>query len=378
MNNLQMVDLHSQYQRIKPEIDNALQQVLNSTAFINGPEVKSFANNLQKYLEVKHVIPCANGTDALQIAFMALGLRPGDEVITVPFTFIATVEAIALLGLKVVYVDVDPSHFTMDVSKLEAAITPKTKAIVPVHLYGQCANMKEIMAIAQKHNLYVIEDTAQALGATYFFAEGSAKKAGTIGDLGCTSFFPSKNLGCYGDGGAMYTNNDVLAEQIRMIVNHGSKVKYYHETIGVNSRLDTIQAAILNVKLNYLDEYNNARKKAAAFYDKAFENCDYLQTPQRVGYSDHIFHQYTLKITGKNRDFLKDKLAEKKIPSMVYYPVSLHVQKAYAHLGYKPGDMPVSEKLTEQVLSLPIHTEMENNQLEYIAENVLQILKQIN
>ncbi len=377
MKQIQMVDLKSQYDKIKKDVDSAIQNVIDNSAFIKGKDVAAFENNLASFLGVKHVIGCANGTDALQIAFMALGLKQGDEVITVPFTFIATVEAIALLGLKVVYVDVDSDTFTMNTSQLEAVITKNTKAIVPVHLYGQCANMEDIMNIARKYNIAVVEDTAQALGTDYFFVNGVKQKAGTIGDIGCTSFFPSKNLGCYGDGGAIYTNNDLLAEQIRMVVNHGSKIKYYHETIGVNSRLDTLQAAILNVKLQYLDTYNFARKKAAAYYDKAFKNEKEVQIPLRASYSDHIFHQYTLKLINKDRNKLQTLLAAEGIPTMVYYPVSLHVQKAYENLGYKKGDMPISETLTKQVLSLPMHTELDEQQLEYITSKFIDILNSI-
>lgn len=376
MKKIQMVDLQSQYHNIKDEVDKSIQEVINNTFFINGEPVKNFASNLEKYLDVKNVIPCGNGTDALQIALMALDLKPGDEVITVPFTFIATVEAIAILGLKVVYVDIDPNTYTIDVNKIEEAITPQTKAILPVHLYGQCAEMDKLMSIAQKHNLKVIEDTAQALGASYK-VNGKQHKAGTIGDIGCTSFFPSKNLGCFGDGGAIMTNNDELASKIRMIVNHGSKVKYYHETIGVNSRLDTIQAAILNIKLQHLDNYNKSRKDAADFYNSAFSKIDEIITPERNYLSDHIYHQYTIRVPKYLRVNLKNQLGERGIPSMIYYPVCLHLQKAYSYLGYKEGDFPLSEKYTEEVLSLPMHTELSDDQLEYITSNVIEIINEL-
>jgi dTDP-4-amino-4,6-dideoxygalactose transaminase len=372
--NLQMVDLKGQYNRIKHEIDNAIQEVINSTAFINGPAVKNFQTDLESYLQVKHVIPCANGTDALQVAMMGLGLEMGDEVITTSFTFVATVEVIKLLKLTPVLVDVDYNTFNISPEAIERAITPRTKAIVPVHLFGQCADMESIMAIAKKYNLYVIEDTCQAIGANYTFKDGRKLKAGTIGNIGCTSFFPSKNLGCYGDGGAIFTNDDELAKNIRYIVNHGMTVRYYHDTIGVNSRLDSIQAAILKVKLKYLDEYNIARNKAADYYDRAFGNNSKLVIPGRFSQSNHVFHQYTLKLNGFDRSKFIEFLAERGIPAMIYYPVPMHLQKAYKDIRYKEGDFPVTEKLCNTVVSLPMHTELTNEQLEYITSNVLDFI----
>lgn len=370
MNPIQMVDLKVQYQNIKSEVDAALQNVMNNTAFINGPEVKAFQEELQSYLGVKHVIPCANGTDALQIAMMALDLQPGDEVITASFTYVATAEVIALLRLKPVLVDVDPNTFNIDPSAIEKAITPKTKAIVPVHLFGQCADMDPIMEIARKHNLYVIEDTAQAIGAKYTHRDGKASTAGCIGHIGATSFFPSKNLGCYGDGGALFTHDDQLAERMRMIANHGQKVRYYHDSIGVNSRLDSMQAAILRIKLRKLDEYTAARNKAAAFYDNAFADTPQLTTPSRAANSTHVFHQYTLLTSGIDRFKMQEYLAEKNIPSMVYYPVPLHMQKAYTDPRYKEGDFPITEELCKHVISLPMHTELTQEQLELIVKEV--------
>jgi len=375
--NIQMCDLKGQYLKIKPEIDSAIQQVIDSAAFIKGKDVSLFQDNLAKYLGVKHVIGCANGTDALQIALMALGLKPGDEVITPDFTFIATVEVVALLGMTPVLVDVDPLSFTIDTKKLEEAITPKTKAIIPVHLFGQCANMDEIMKIAKKHSIYVVEDTAQALGADYYLNDGSKVKAGTVGDIGTTSFFPSKNLGCYGDGGALFTNNDDLANEIRSITNHGMKVRYHHDRIGVNSRLDTIQAAILNVKLRYLEQYNSARIKAADYYDSKLKSCSRLVVPSRVKWSNHIFHQYTLKVIDTNRDELIKHLASFGIPSMVYYPVPLHKQKAFEPYKSINGnfDYPVSDLLANTVISLPMHTEMDEATLNFICDKVLSFFK---
>lgn len=372
---IQMVDLKSQYEKIKTEVDAAIQNVLDNTAFINGPEVKAFQSELEKYLQVKHVIPCANGTDALQIAMMGLGLKPGDEVITADFTYVATAEVIALLGLKPVLVDVVPDTFDIDVKAIEKAITPKTKAIVPVHLFGQCADMDSIMALAKKHNLFVIEDTAQAIGANYKSADGSTKKAGTIGTIGCTSFFPSKNLGCYGDGGAIFTNDDALAAKIRMIANHGQSVQYIHDSIGVNSRLDSIQAAILRIKLRDLDNYAAARNKAASYYDKAFANHPKIKTPARAKFSDHVFHQYTLQLVGVDRAALREYLANKDIPAMIYYPIPLHLQKAYLDPRYKAGDFPVTERLCETVMSLPMHTELDEETLKYITDSVLEFCK---
>jgi len=372
---IQMVDLKSQYEKIKTEVDSAIQNVLNNTAFINGPEVKAFQTELEHYLGAKHVIPCANGTDALQIAMMALDLKPGDEVITADFTYVATAEVIALLGLKPVLVDVIPNTFEIDTAAIEKAITPKTKAIVPVHLFGQCADMEAIMALAKKHNLYVIEDTAQAIGAEYIFSDGTKKKAGTIGTIGCTSFFPSKNLGCYGDGGAIFTNDDTLATKIRIIANHGQSAQYIHDSIGVNSRLDSIQAAILRIKLRDLDHYAAARNKAATYYDKAFANHPKLITPARAKFSNHVFHQYTLQLNGVDRTALRDFLASKDIPAMIYYPIPLHLQKAYLDSRYKAGDFPVTEKLCASVMSLPMHTELDEEILKYITDSVLDFCK---
>jgi UDP-2-acetamido-2-deoxy-ribo-hexuluronate aminotransferase len=374
MKKIQMVDLRSQYLHIKPEIDKGIQDVIDSCAFINGPAVKNFQENLEKYLGIKHVIPCANGTDALQVSMMALGLKPGDEVITTSFTFIATAEVIALLQLTPVLVDVDPGTFNIDLKSIEKAITPKTKAIVPVHLFGQCAPMEEIMDLAKKHNLFVIEDNCQAIGSDYIFKDGSKKKAGTIGHIGCTSFFPSKNLGCYGDGGAIFTNDDELAKQIRIIVNHGMVVRYYHDLIGVNSRLDSIQAAILNVKLARLDEYASKRRSAADFYDKAFSGNPKLATPVRYSKSTHVFHQYTLLLKDVDRDALIAHLNSKDIPAMIYYPVPLHLQKAYLDPRYKPGDFPVTEALCASVVSLPMHTELDNEQLNHITSSLLEFV----
>ena len=371
---LHMVDLKSQYVKIKHEIDSAIQEVVESTAFINGPAVKSFQQELEAYLGVKHVIPCANGTDALQVAMMALGLRPGDEVITTSFTFIATVEVIALLGLTPVLVDVHPGTYNIDPAAVERAITNKTKAIVPVHLFGQCADMDALLDIAQKHNLFIIEDACQAIGADFYASDGKTYKAGTMGTMGCTSFFPSKNLGCYGDGGAIFTNDDNLAAQLRSVVNHGMTVRYYHDHVGVNSRLDSIQAAILKVKLAYLDEYSTARAKAAEFYDKAFTGHPKIVIPQRFEKSSHVFHQYTLVVKDVDRKKLIDFLAEMQIPAMIYYPVPLHMQKAYADIRYKEGDFPVTEMLCKSVFSLPMHTELSEAQLSYISENVLKFL----
>ncbi len=373
MQKIHMVDLHTQYLKIKPEIDQAIQEVIDSTAFINGQSVRDFCTDFADYLQVGHVIPCANGTDALQIALMALDLKPGDEVITVPFTFVATAEVIALLNLKPVFVDVDPHTFTMSVDQLEAAITAKTKCILPVHLYGQCSHMEPIMVIAEKHGIPVVEDNAQAIGAEYIDAGGSVTKGGTIGDFGCTSFFPSKNLGAYGDGGALYTNNADLAEKAQIICNHGSKIKYYNDWIGVNSRLDSIQAAVLRVKLRYLDKYISARQAAADYYDRQFREVDILEIPARASYSSHVFHQYTLKIL-HGRDQIHQDLIEKGIPSMIYYPVPLHLQKAYQGFGYKKGDFPVTEDLGEKVLSLPMHTELDQEQLSYITHQLIEIL----
>jgi dTDP-4-amino-4,6-dideoxygalactose transaminase len=372
---IQMVDLKGQYLKIKNEIDAGIQEVINNTAFINGPQVKEFQANFEKYLNVKHVIPCANGTDALQIAMMALGLKPGDEVITASFTYVATAEVIGLLGLTPVLVDVYPDTFNIDVDAIEKNITSKTKAIVPVHLFGQCADMEKIMALAKKHNLYVIEDVAQAIGADYTFSDGSLRKAGTIGTIGCTSFFPSKNLGCYGDGGAMYTNDDELAKKLKMISHHGQSIQYHHDVLGVNSRLDTMQAVILNAKLKHLDEYAAARRKAADHYDKAFAGEPKIKTPSRAKNSTHVFHQYTLQLNGIDRNKLRVALAEKGIPAMIYYPIPLHMQKAFKSDRFKEGSFPVTEKLCASVLSLPMHTELDEETLGYITKTVLELVK---
>lgn len=369
-----MVDLIGQYNKIKPEIDKAVLDVIASSAYINGPEVKAFQAELEKYLGVKHVIPCANGTDALQIAMMALGLKPGDEVITANFTYVATAEVIALLQLRPVLVDVIPGTFTIDPVAFEKAITSKTKAVVPVHLFGQCAEMDKIMEISKKHNLFVIEDTAQAIGADYTMPDGTKKKAGTIGDIGCTSFFPSKNLGCYGDGGAIFTNDDELARKMRMVANHGQSVLYYHDEIGVNSRLDSIQAAVLRIKLRHLDEYAAARNRVADYYDKAFAGNAHATIPAREPKSNHVFHQYTLVLKGIDRNAMREFLAAKSIPSMIYYPVPLHLQKAYTDSRYKEGDFPVTEHLCANVISFPIHTEMTEEDLKYITDGVLEFL----
>ena len=374
MKKIQMVDLRSQYLHIKTEIDRGIQEVIDSCAFINGPAVQTFQKNLEQYLGVKHVIPCANGTDALQVSMMALNLRPGDEVITSSFTFIATAEVIALLQLTPVLVDVDPVTYNIDPDAIERAITPKTKAIVPVHLFGQSAPMERIMEIARKHNLFVIEDNCQAIGSDYIFDDGTRKKAGTIGHIGCTSFFPSKNLGCYGDGGAIFTNDDELAKQMRVVVNHGMTVRYYHDYIGVNSRLDSIQAAVLNTKLAHLDEYASKRLSAAEFYDQAFAGHPKLVTPGKYQKSTHVFHQYTLVTKGVDRKALLEFLQSKEIPAMVYYPVPLHMQKAYLDPRYKPGDFPITEHLCDTVFSLPMHTELEQDQLVHITGSVLEFL----
>lgn len=372
-----MVDLISQYEKIQKEVDQAVLDVIRSSAYINGPEVKAFQNELETYLGVKHVIPCANGTDALQIAMMALGLKPGDEVITASFTYVATAEVIALLQLTPVLVDVDPKTFNIDPEAVKKAITPKTKAIVPVHLFGQCADMDKIMAIAKEHNLAVVEDTAQAIGATYTSADGSAQKAGTIGTIGCTSFFPSKNLGCFGDGGAIFTNDDALAQKIRMIANHGQSVQYVHDSIGVNSRLDSIQAAILRIKLRHLDEYAAARNKAANYYNSAFAGHPAITTPEKAGNTTHVYHQYTLQLgEGVDRNSVKEKMAEKGIPAMIYYPIPLHMQKAYTDPRYKEGDFPVTEALCKCVISLPMHTELDEEQLKFITDSFVEAVGQ--
>ena len=370
MRKIQMVDLQTQYQHIKADIDRGIQAVIDSAAFVKGPQVTDFQHHLEAYTGAKHVIPVGNGTDALQIALMGLGLQRGDEVITPTFTFIATAEVVALLGLTPVVVDVDWETMNMSIESLEKAITPKTKAIVPVHLFGQCANMEAIMRIAREKNLFVVEDACQAIGAKYTFADGCTLQAGTIGHIGCTSFFPSKNLGCYGDGGAIFTNDDELAARMRAIANHGMVVRYHHDMVGVNSRLDGIQAAILDAKLPHLDEYIAARQRAAAYYDEAFAGNPHLLLPGREPHSTHVFHQYTLRVQGIDRDMLKERLQEAGIPAMVYYPVPLHLQKAYQDPRYQPGDFPVAERLAACVLSLPMHTELDEEQLEYITKHV--------
>lgn len=378
MQNLQMVDLKRQYLKIKPEIDAAIQKVIDSTAFIGGPDVKEFAKELETYLGVKHVIPCANGTDALQIALMALGLKPGDEVITPSFTYIATVEVMALLRLKPVFVDVDADTFTMNIEGVRNAITPNTKAIVPVHLYGQCAPMAELLALANEHNIPVVEDNAQAIGGTYTYPDGKTVKTGSMGIIGCTSFFPSKNLGCYGDGGAMFTNDDALAEKLRMIANHGQKVKYYHEMVGCNSRLDTIQAAVLRIKLQHLDEYCDARRAVADYYDKAFKANDNIVTPYRAPYNKHVFHQYTLQLKNVDRDKVQEKLTERGIPCMIYYPVPSHKQEMLKEFGGADYQLPVTDMLNKCVISLPIHTELTEEELSYISKNFLEIVESLS
>ncbi|HNV29071.1 MAG TPA: DegT/DnrJ/EryC1/StrS family aminotransferase [Cyclobacteriaceae bacterium] len=367
MEKIRMADLHTQYLRIKQEIDNAIQEVLESTAFIQGPQVIQFADALATYVNSKSVIPCANGTDALQIAMMALGCKPGDEVIIPVHTYVATAEVIALLGLKPVFTEVDPKSFNIDAKQIEEKITDKTFAIVPVHLYGQCADMEPILSIANKHKIHVIEDVAQALGAVYTFSDGRKLRAGTMGTIGCTSFFPSKNLGCFGDGGAIFTQSTELAERIKMIANHGQKVKYHHDIIGVNSRLDTLQAAILKVKLKYLDDYEMRRNQVARFYDRELSPLNFVEVPNRTANTTHVFHQYTLKTKGINRDHFKTYLESKGIPSMIYYPVPLHLQKAYESPEYPAGSFKITEELSRTVISLPIHTEMNEEQLSYIC-----------
>ena len=377
MRKLQMVDLKSQYLKIKTEVDAAMQEVIDTTAFINGPQVGLFADELASYLGAKHVIPCANGTDALQIAMMALGLKPGDEVITPSFTYIATVEVVGLLNLTPVFCEVDKDTFTMDVNEIEKLITPKTKAIVPVHLYGQSANMEAIMKIAEKHNLFVIEDNAQAIGGHYIYADGTKKANGTMGHIGSTSFFPSKNLGCYGDGGALYTNDSELAQKIKMVANHGQRVKYIHDMVGCNSRLDTLQAAVLRVKLKHLDTYCDARRAVADYYDKAFAGHPNIKTPYRASYSHQVYHQYTLTLDNINRDEVVKKLADKGIPSMVYYPIPAHRQKMFESFGLGELNLEVTDWLTSRVISLPIHTEMTTEQMEYIATNFVEIVNSL-
>ncbi|NBP70959.1 MAG: DegT/DnrJ/EryC1/StrS family aminotransferase [Cytophagia bacterium] len=370
MDKIVMVDLHTQYLSIKDEIDQAIQEVLKSTSFIQGEQVQQFAQLLAKYNDVEYVVPCANGTDALQIAMMALDYKSGDEIILPVHTYVATAEVIALLGLTPVFTEVDGDTFNIDVNQLENKITPRTRAIVPVHLYGQCADMEPLLKIAKQHNLDVIEDTAQALGAIYTFSNGKKMRAGTIGTIGTTSFFPSKNLGCYGDGGALFTRDERLAKKIKMIANHGQSIKYQHDIIGVNSRLDTLQAAILKVKLQYLDQYTEARNKAADFYSEQLKKIKSLQIPARAKNSTHVFHQYTLKISDGKRDELKKHLEDKGVPTMIYYPIPLHLQKAYSRDGFGEGSFPLTESLSKEVLSLPIHTEMKEEQLNYIVNSI--------
>ena len=374
--NIQMVDVRSQYLKIKDEIDVGIQEVLVNTSFINGPQVKKFKQNFEAYLGVKHVIPCANGTDALQIAMMAVGLKPGDEVIVPAFTYVATAEVIGLLGLKPVMVDVDTDTFNINMDSLKAAVTERTKAIVPVHLYGQAANMEAIMMIAETHNLWVIEDNAQAIGADYTLNDGRTAKTGTIGHIGCTSFYPSKNLGCYGDGGAMYTNDDALAELLYKIANHGQEVRYYHDVIGCNSRLDSIQAVVLSAKLPHLDAYCRARQEVAAYYDRVFRDINGLKIPARAPYSTHVYHQYTLQVKDGKRDLLKKWLDDHQVPNMIYYPVPLYKQEAFK--SYVPENFRLenTEELCASVISLPIHTEMTEDQLDYISEQVRSFFKQ--
>lgn len=376
MKKLQMVDLKSQYDKIADTVNKSIQEVLDTTTYINGPQVHTFQKNLEEYLDVKHVIPCANGTDALQIAMMGLGLKPGDEVITADFTFAATVEVIALLQLTPVLVDVDMYNMNISIDAIKKAITPRTKAIVPVHLFGRAANMEAIMQIANDHNLFVIEDNAQAIGANCKFSNGTKKKAGTIGHVASTSFFPSKNLGCYGDGGAIFTNDDALAYTIRGIVNHGMYIRYHHDVVGVNSRLDSVQAAVLNAKLPFLDEYGKARQNAARKYSKAFENHPNIVAPSICEICDcHVFHQYVIRIINKDRDALMKHLQEKEIPCAIYYPIPLHSQKAYQDSRYKEEDFPVTNQLVKEVIALPMHTELEDDQIEFITNTIIEFLK---
>ncbi len=370
MDKIQMVDLVSQYEKIKGEVLEGFHEILENAQFINGPAVQEFSKNLAEYHEVEHVIPCGNGTDALQIALMALDLEEGDEVITTPFTFVATAEVIALLGLKPVFVDVDPDTFNMDVGQIEEKISSRTKCIIPVHLFGQCCDMEKISEIAHNYDISVVEDNAQSIGAYYTFSDGRRKRSGTIGHIGATSFFPSKNLGAYGDGGAITTADDKLAERLFSVCNHGSKVKYFHDNVGVNSRLDTLQAHVLNIKLNHLDDYIAARQSAAKKYDEALEGLNDISVPYRAANSTHVFHQYTLKVDGGKRDGLMKYLQENDIPCAIYYPVPLHIQEAYRYYGYSEGDFPVAETLASQVLSLPMHTELTDEQLKFITDKI--------
>jgi len=370
MEKIRMVDLNGQYQRIKSEVDAAMQRVVDQADFVNGNAVGEFAEALARYTGARHVVPCANGTDALRLALMVLDLQPGDEVITVPFTFVSTLEVIVLLGLKPVLVDVMPDTFVMDPDQLETAITPNTKAILPVHLFGQCADMERILSIARAHNLYVVEDACQAIGAEVTFSDGTVHQAGTMGHVGCTSFFPTKNLGCFGDGGAVFTNSEELAATVRSIANHGMSRKYYYDHIGLNSRLDTLQAAVLNVKLPHLNDYIRARQRAARLYDEALADCSDIITPAKVSYSTHTYHQYTVRVTKVQRDSLRARLSDAGVPTMIYYPCPLHLQKAYQYLDYKQGDFPISEMLSQQVLSLPMHTELTSAQIQYITKQL--------
>lgn len=374
MRKIQMVDLHTQYEKIKPEINAEMQDVLDTATYVKGGKVVQFQEHLQQYLGVKHVIPVANGTDALQIALMSLGLVPGDEVITPAFTFAATVEVVALLGLTPVMVDVDYDTFTLSIDSLKKAITPKTKVIIPVHLYGQNANMDAVMQIANEYGLYVVEDACQSIGTNYYFVDGTQGRSGCMGHIGCTSFFPSKNLGCYGDGGALFTNDDELGAKLKAIANHGMSVRYHHDVVGVNSRLDSLQAAVLDVKLKYLDDYLKSRQEAAAYYDAKLAGNPHIIIPARAHYSDHTFHQYTIKLIDVNRDNVQKQLAERNIPAMIYYPIPLHMQKAYHSERYQQGDFPVAECLAQSVLSLPMHTELDEEQLNYITSQLLEIL----
>lgn len=372
---IEMVDLKKQYNKIKEEVDSAILKTIEEGSFINGPEVVNFTNNLSKYLNGAYVIPCANGTDALQIAMMALDLKPGDEIIVPAFTYVATAEVIGLLNLKPIMVDVDEDNFNISVENIRNAITNKTKAIVPVHLYGQCADMEAIMNIAKEFNLYVIEDTAQAIGAEYTFSDGQKKQAGTIGDIGCTSFFPSKNLGCYGDGGALYTFNKLLADKIKMIANHGQVIKYVHKYIGVNSRLDSVQAAVLNIKLKHLNSYSNERRNAANRYDQLLQDIKQIETPKRTLNSTHVFHQYTIKIKNGKRDYLKKHLENSGIPAMIYYPIALNDQEAFSNIGSVSGDLKNTNYLCKSVLSLPMHTELKLQEQEFISNEIHKYFK---
>jgi len=378
MANLQMVDLRSQYHRIKDEIDQAVLSTIDSTAYIKGPVVGSFEKHLAEYNQIKNAVTCGNGTDALQIAMMALDLSPGDEVILPVFTYVATAEVIALLRLKPVFVDVDEETFNISIQQIEDKITEKTKAIVPVHLFGQCADMEALLRLSKKYGLYIIEDAAQAIGSQYSFCDGNIAKAGTIGDIGCLSFFPSKNLGCFGDGGALLINDIELAERARMIANHGQRVKYKHDIIGCNSRLDTIQAAVLDVKLKYLNDYIESRARVAEIYDRSFSENDFIITPYRSEYSTHVFHQYTLRLQGINRAIFRQRLQEIGVPTMIYYPIPLHFQEAYRSDEYSKGSFPIAESLCEQVISIPIHTEMDDSQIDYILSSIHQTIREIS